>query len=225
MGQRYYAALLAVAANSQPPLSVIAPPPPPPFRFAAGASAFPASMPYASLVFSHRVTQYSTNTPPSIDRSEYFQDSGASALYSPTTYNAAAPHKFSIMYNLSQYARYDGQFEFYYVWDVRDGSSPINADGNNFQHWIQSNNPLTSFNDAGAYTPIVQNSAGGYSLFVGLAMDAKFPNNPWGGSAYIHDSGSPQDSEFFAIGMSGYLKYEQNYFNVRPRRGMTRPAP
>lgn len=200
MGSRYFAAFVAVVTNSQPPAYAVAAPARPRFQFAAGASGFPPSMPFATLVFSHRVT------PNQVIQSEYFLDSGASATYLPDGYDPNNPHKFSILYNLSQYARYDGQFEFYYVADVTDGSNPINAAGTNFQHWVQSANPLKSFNSPGTYTRIVDNYAGGYTLWEGLALDNTRLNNPDGGCAYIHDAGcyDNEQSVFFAIGQNGY---------------------
>ena len=91
-------------------------------------------MSYATLVFSHRVS-------PTFNSEEYFLTSGADVLYSPTDYAPSGPHKFSILFNLSQYARYDGQFEFYYIADIVDPNNPIipntpglNAAGSNFNH-------------------------------------------------------------------------------------------
>lgn len=135
MGSRYYAAFQEIASNSQPPsFAPSALSPPAPFVYSPGSSTSPSPMQYATLVFSHRVSS-------TFNKAEYFLASGADVLYSPTGYAPSAPHKFSILYNLSQYARYDGQFEFYYVADVVDGSNPIvpftpglNGAGSNFNH-------------------------------------------------------------------------------------------
>ena len=117
------------------------------------------------------------------------------AVYSPFGDVTQPTHKFSTLVNLSLYARYDGQFELYYVFDV-DLFGVDTAAGSNFNHWVQGLSPALSPGVTGAFQPITTH-IDYYSAWTGLALDTFTPGR---GCAYVHRANTDNSDFFFAIG-------------------------
>ena len=201
MGARYFAAFNLL--TSSPALPPCPPPPPPapapppfpplpPFPPAA-----PGTVPDSVLVFSHRVS-------PTYIPSEYFNYSG-DALFSPFGNVASPAHKFSILANLSSFTRFDGQYELYYVVDTGAVGSA------NFNHWVQSSNPVTS-ESAGVFTSITTSFPVGDGNFSGLSLWS--PSSAGYGNALrcslLNQAGSSR--LFFAVGQLGLPCPNNPYF-------------
>ena len=117
-------------------------------------------------------------------------------MYSPFGDITQPTHKFSTLFNLSFYARYDGQFELYYVFDV-DVYPQFSSSNRNYNHWVQGLNPALSPGVTGAFEPIKTN-IDYYSAWTGLALDFFSPGGV--GCSYIHRANTHDGNFFFAIG-------------------------
>lgn len=221
MGARYAAAYAQLTGGAQlaepapPPVAAVPPPPPQPA----------SPVPFGTLVFSHRVNpgQYNVGEYFAYGAEALYSPLGdvtATTHKARVKQRPCATHlrallvrrlslcrnykivadsrpssQFSILANLSNYARYDGQFQLVYVVDT---FGP-NSDGTNFNSWVQTNNPATT-KSAGNFTPIYTYFPTGSKPWAGLSLF-----NPAAGFSYRCTLAGESSSATlaFAVGQLG----------------------